>query len=139
MLALGRDVDQRKTIFKAGNPTPPIPVLSPALAGRRYALGLGGDYVQLPLIDGPLKRLLLDQLAWADAQSRHWDSLALFHFAVQIANHSNVCAAEVLDEIERAPAHILENARSPQGLSAVAFYLASCCGATGPALIPTIH
>lgn len=74
-----------------------------------------------------------------EAQNRHWDGLALFHFAGLIAGHYRLSANDVLDEIETAPPSVIENARNPQGLTAVAFYLANMLGADGPALVPTIH
>lgn len=90
--------------------------------------------------DGPLTRMIRDMMAKAEAESRHWDNLALFHFATVIADHYNLAAGDVLDEIETAPSTIIDNARNPQGLTAVAFYLASSLGVEdGPAYFPTIH
>ncbi len=95
--------------------------------------------MQEPIIDGPMVRMVRAMLEKAEAQNRHWDGLALFHFAGLIAGHYRLSANDVLDEIETAPPSVIENARNPQGLTAVAFYLANMLGADGPALVPTIH
>lgn len=93
-----------------------------------------------PFTDGIVAQIFRNALEKADAQSRHCDNLALFHFAALIARHYDLAAADVLDEIEQTPSHILNNARSPQGLTAVAFYLASSLGADdGATLLPTVH
>lgn len=92
-----------------------------------------------PVIDGPIVGMLRNMLERAEAQNRHLDGLALFHFASLIAGHYDLDADDVLDQIEQTPPHILEHARDPQGLTAVAIYLASVCGVDGPALTPTIH
>lgn len=84
--------------------------------------------------------LFRNALEKAEAQSHHCDNLALFHYASLIARHYDLAAADVLDEIEQTPSHILTNARCPQGLTAVAFYLASSLGADDcAALLPTVH
>jgi len=84
--------------------------------------------------------MVLSMLAKAEAENRHWDNLALFHFAVSIADHYELDVSDVLDEIERTPAHILDNARSPQGLTAVAFYLGASLGVQdAAALMPAVH
>lgn len=86
--------------------------------------------------DGPLARMFRAMIEQAEMQNRHWDNLALFHFAGVIADHYDLSACDVLDEIETAPASIIENARNPQGLTAVAFYLASSLGVEDGTLSP---
>ena len=92
-----------------------------------------------PFTDGIAVQILRNALAKAEAQSHHCDNLALFHFAALIARHYDLAAADVLDEICETPGHVLDNARCPQGLTAVASYLATTLGADGPPLLATVH
>lgn len=89
--------------------------------------------------NGPLARMLQAMLEKAEADNRHWDNLALFRFAGMIAEHYGVPASEVLDLLETSPPSILDNARNPQGFTAIGIYIASTLGADGPALVPTLH
>ena len=92
-----------------------------------------------PFTDGIAVQILRNALAKAEAQSHHCDNLALFHFAALIARHYDLAAADVLDEICETPGHVLDNARCPQGLTAVASYLATTLGADGPPFLATVH
>jgi len=96
--------------------------------------------VQAIPTDGPMVRMFRALLEKSEADNRHWDNLALYHFAGMIAGHYSIEADDVISEIQTAPPSIIDNARNPQGLTAVAFYLASALGVVdGPALLPTIH
>ena len=96
--------------------------------------------MQTHLIDGPLARMFRAMLEKAEADNRHWDNLALFHFTALIANHYDLPASAILDEIEVTPPSFLDNARNPQGLTAIASYLAAALGADDrAALLPTVH
>ena len=89
--------------------------------------------------DDIVAKMFRKALEQAEAQNHHWDNLALFHFAALIARHYNLTAADVLDEICETPGHVLDNARCPQGLTAVASYLATTLGADGPPFLATVH
>ena len=96
--------------------------------------------MQEPFIDGPMVRMVRAMLEKAEAQNRHWDGLALFHFAGVIAGHYRLSANDVLDTIDAAPPTLIENIRSPMGLTAVASYIATTLGkGEGPALLATLH
>lgn len=92
-----------------------------------------------PNTDDLVAQMFRRMLERAEADNHHWDNLALYHFSALIAANYNLSADAVLDEICETPGHVLDNARCPQGLTAVASYLATTLGADGPPLLATIH
>ena len=92
-----------------------------------------------PVLNGPVTAMLRRMLEKAASDNHHWDNLALYHFSVLIAKNYNLSADAILDEICETPGHVLDNARCPQGLTAVASYLATTLGAEGPPLLATVH
>ena len=101
---------------------------------------IGRQIVQAPPpTSGPVTAILRAMLEKAEADNHHWDNLALYNFAVLIAKNYDLSADAVLDQICETPGHVPHNAGFPQGLTAVASYLATTLGTDGPPLLATVH